>query len=102
MIIKYLAAIALTATLAFVPDPSSASGSMGGSAPRRQATNSYAMGKQIYLKRIACDDCKVPGGVASAEAATALLARVNSDEFGFTEAEQMHTQKYLVRRFKLK
>jgi hypothetical protein len=79
-----------------------ASGSIGASAPRSQGSKSYSMGKQIYMKRIACASCSMPGGVANSAEAKVLIDRIGDEEFKLSAAEQTDTKTYLMRRFKVK
>jgi hypothetical protein len=78
-----------------------ASGSIGGSAPRAQGGKAYTMGKSVYIKKIACSQCKVPGGVSNASDAQVLVKRIEANEFSLTSQEQLDVGKYLARRFKL-
>lgn len=100
MLIRRIKMIALGALVLLGTSQSFASGSIGASAPRAQGGKSYTMGKQVYLKKIACTECKVPGGVANTNDAKALAGRLDSEEFSLTAQERMDAKKYLMRRFK--
>lgn len=100
MQIRQVKLIALGALMLLGASQTFASGSIGASAPRAQGGKSYTMGKQVYLKKIACDNCKVPGGVANTNDAKALAGRLDSEEFSLTAQERMDAKKYLMRRFK--
>jgi hypothetical protein len=100
MLIRQLKMLAAGSLLALITTQTFASGSIGSSAPRAQGGKSYTMGKQVYMKKIACAQCKVPGGVTNASDAKALATRLDSEEFTLTEQERMDTKKYLMRRFK--
>lgn len=89
-------------SFAFLSTELYASGSVGGSAPRGRANKAYVMGKHVYQMKIACDDCKAPGGVTSMAQAKALVTRIENDEFGLSAQERADTLVYLSRRFKLK
>lgn len=99
---KLLGAFVFGITLLIASAPVLASGSIGASAPRSQGSKSYSMGKQIYMKRIACASCTMPGGVANSAEAKVLINRIGDEEFKLTAAEQTDTKTYLMRRFKVK
>ena len=77
-----------------------ASGSVGGSAPRAQRSE-YTMGKKIYLQKLACETCMHAGGVKTMEEAKALAMKLDSEVAGLNAAERAKVQAYLNRRFKL-
>ncbi len=95
MIVSLLTA--LSATNVF------ASGSVGGSAPRGGSTKNseYAMGKKVYIKKIACDSCMMKGGVHDSDGAKQLMMKLDSDVEGLTASERNQVQAYLKRRFKV-
>ncbi len=66
----------------------------GGSDPSEQ-------GRRIYLKKIACADCPIPGGVTDKEAAIALVERIEDQEFSLSDRERKSIVRYLNRRWRL-
>jgi hypothetical protein len=99
---KYRIILALSLLTALSSSAVLASGSVGGSAPRGSAKNSeYAMGKKIYMKKVACDSCMMKGGVSDSEGAKQLMMKLDSDVEGLTASERMQVQAYLKRRFKV-
>ncbi len=93
--------LAIAVAALFSSGLSVASGSIGASAPRAQGGKSYSMGKAVYFKKIACADCKVPGGVANPADAKSLAMRIETDEFNLSDKERTDAKAYLMRRFKL-
>lgn len=87
----------LFAAVVLSPLPASASGTLGGGS----SGDPYALGKRVYLQRIACTECPAAGGVGSAEAARSLLDRVERDEFALKPREQRAVVAYLKRRWRL-
>lgn len=64
--------------------------------------DSYARGKDIYMKRIACDGCAVAGGVQSKNDAMSLISRIDAGEFQLKRGEKRHVKAYLKNRFEIK
>jgi hypothetical protein len=64
--------------------------------------DAYARGKDIYMKKIACDSCPVAGGVEDKAAAMTLVTRIDSGEFALRAGEKRRVKAYLNDRFKLK
>jgi hypothetical protein len=87
-------------TLLFLSADLSASGSIGGGAPRAE-NRAYSQGKQLYKTRIACDSCVMPGGVSNAEQARELSAKLTGEFAGLDSAQRTLVTKFLQRRFKL-
>ena len=87
----------LLAAVLLSPLPAAASGTLGGGS----SADHYALGKRVYLQRIACTDCAAAGGVGSAEAARSLLERIERDEFSLKPREQRAVVAYLKRRWRL-
>jgi hypothetical protein len=77
-----------------------ASGTIGGSAPRGEKRE-YASGKKIYMTKIACESCAMPGGVTDMTGAKELLGKLEGDFAGLSEKEKSRVMAYLKRRFKL-
>jgi hypothetical protein len=77
-----------------------ASGTIGSSAPRGEKRE-YASGKKIYLTKISCDTCAMPGGVTDMAGAKALLNKLDGDFAGLSDKEKTRVMAYLKRRFKL-
>jgi hypothetical protein len=89
-------ALFLAAAIA-TPVPAAASGTLGAGS----GGDPYALGKRVYLQRLACADCPVPSGADSAEAARTLIDRVQRDEFSLRPREQRAVVAYLKRRWRL-
>ncbi|MFN7550436.1 MAG: hypothetical protein ACK59M_05840 [Pseudomonadota bacterium] len=87
----------LLAAILLSPLPASASGTLGGGS----SADPYALGKRVYLQRIACSACPAAGGVGSADAARSLLDRIARDEFALKPREQRAVVAYLKRRWRL-
>ncbi len=58
-------------------------------------------GRRVYLKKIACTDCPVPGGVSDKSAAMTLVERLNANEFSLSRRERNAVVSYLNRRWRL-
>lgn len=77
--------------------PALASGTLGAGS----GGDPYALGKRVYLQRIACADCPAAGGADSKEAARSLLERIEREEFALKPREQRAVAAYLKRRWRL-
>jgi len=64
--------------------------------------DSYERGRRVYLQRIACDACPLPGGAADAEAASALVARVENGDFDLRRRDARAVVVFLERRWRLR
>ncbi len=60
-----------------------------------------AQGRKVYLQKIACSSCPVPGGVSDKAAAMSLVERVQADEFSLSRRERGAVVSYLNRRWRL-
>lgn len=74
-----------------------ASGTVGGAG----GADAYTRGKAIFSRKVACDDCKLPGGPNTPDEAAGVLKRVKAGEFGLDKSEQEAVAAFLERRFKL-
>lgn len=74
-----------------------ASGTVSGAG----GADAYTRGKAIFSRKVACDECKIPGGPNTPEEAAAVLKRVKAGEFGLDKAEQEAVTAFLERRFKV-
>lgn len=68
----------------------------------RPGGDSYERGRRVYLQRIACDACPLPGGAADAEAASALVARVEGGDFDLRRRDARAVVIFLERRWRLR
>lgn len=62
-------------------------------------SNSYDLGKAVYMEKISCSTCPVPEGANDAASAKMLLARVNENEFKLSYTEKRRLRTFLNRRF---
>lgn len=62
-------------------------------------SNSYDLGKAVYMEKISCATCPAPEGASDAASAKMLLARVNANEFKLTGREKRRLKTFLNRRF---
>ncbi|MGQ0800166.1 MAG: hypothetical protein ACT4NL_08660 [Pseudomarimonas sp.] len=69
---------------------------------QHQLRDSYQEGQAIYLERIACGDCPLPGGVSNVDAARVLVARLKAGEFELRRSERNHLRRYVERRWQLR
>ncbi len=69
------------------------------STPRDPAAESYARGKSMVKKRIACKKCAFPLGVQDTPTAQKVAAGVRAGEFGLKPAERDQVLYYLSERF---
>jgi hypothetical protein len=84
-----------------------ASGSMPSARTPAQNTqgttsNSYEVGKSVYMDKISCGTCPVAAGVQDAAGAKALVMRVDANEFTLTKSEKRSLKTFLKRRFEIK
>lgn len=64
--------------------------------------DSYERGRRVYLQHIACDACPLPGGAADADAASALVARVENGDFDLRRRDARAVVIFLERRWRLR
>jgi len=69
---------------------------------QHQTRDTYQEGQAIYLERIACGDCPLPGGVSNVDAARELVARLKAGEFELRRGERNHVRRYVERRWQLR
>ncbi len=63
--------------------------------------DSSEYGRRTYLKKLACSDCPLPGGVTDKAAAMTLVDRIKNQEFSLSERERKAVLRYLNRRWDL-
>jgi hypothetical protein len=66
-----------------------------------QAQDSHERGRAEYTRKIACDQCPVPGGAADAAAAKQLVMRIDGGEFDLSRGERRRIKAFLNHRFSL-
>lgn len=69
---------------------------------RNQVNDAYQQGQVLYLERIACGRCPLPGGVANADAARDLIARLKDGEFDLRRSERNDIRRFVERRWDLR
>ncbi|MFN8767253.1 MAG: hypothetical protein ACK5XH_03330 [Lysobacteraceae bacterium] len=98
---KHLLIVPLT--LATFAGPVVASGSISQpSIPRvSPAQDSHERGRAEYTRKLACNDCPVPGGATDAAAAKQLVMRIDGGEFDLSRSERRRIKAFLNQRFAL-
>lgn len=90
-----LMAAATASASGSMPSPSRLPSASGNSTQ----SNSYDLGKAVYMEKISCNTCPVPEGANDAASAKTLLARVNANEFKLSSTEKRRLKTFLNRRF---
>ncbi len=78
-----------------LPSPSSNNARSGGS------SDSYERGKQLYMQKVACAECKAPSGAENMGDAKSLISRIDAKEFDLSFSERRRVKAYLRNRFEL-
>lgn len=83
--------------------PVLASGSVSQpSIPRASpAQDSHERGRAEYTRKLACNDCPLPGGATDAAAAKQLVMRIDGGEFDLSRGERRRIKAFLTHRFAL-
>lgn len=89
--------------LAIFAGPLLASGTVSQpSIPRApQSHDSHERGRAEYTRKLACNDCPVPGGATDAAAAKQLVMRIDGGEFDLSRGERRRIKAFLNHRFAL-
>lgn len=74
-----------------------ASGGVGGGS----AADSYARGRAVVGRLLACKKCPYAGGLKDADRALEALAKIEAGEIEMTETQAHAASLFLTRRFKL-
>lgn len=65
--------------------------------------NTYNLGKAVFYKKLACDDCPVQGSHLQRDDAKALVNKLNSDDMFLPEVSGQERRAvifYITRRYK--
>ncbi len=92
---------ALFLSTSFVSSSAMASGSFGGGGVGFQ--NTYNLGKSVFYKKLACDDCPVENVKMDSSEAKALIQKLNTDDQfanGLTSKQRESVIFYIERRYK--
>jgi hypothetical protein len=90
IVMSALAALSLSS-------PAYASGGVGGGA----SADSYARGRAVVGRLLACKKCLYAGGVQDAEQAKEALAKIEAGEIEMSDVQARSASLYLARRFNL-
>ncbi len=96
-LLRVMAVTAVTALVTAAPLASvQASGSIGGGG----AQSAMRLGQSVYARKIACKNCKFPGGLRGDAQVMSAVAMIDSGQIALSAPEKRAVTSFINKRFK--